>query len=108
MKQNAQDSSGVKVPPPLIYALVFVVGLAFHFIFPVDFLPFGWVQLLAIGLPIGGIAVGLALWAVWTMRQAATTFSVYQPTTTIVTQGAYRFSRNPAYLSLTIVYIGTP
>ena len=105
MKQNEQDNSGVKVPPPLVYVLVFVVGLALHFIFPVRFLPFGWVQL-AVGLPILGIAGGLVLWALWTMRRAATTFSMYKPTTTIVTQGAYRFSRNPAYLALTIVYIG--
>lgn len=105
MKQNEQDNSGVKVPPPLIYALVLVVGLTLHFVFPVRFLPLGWIQL-AVGLPIAGIAGGLAIWAFWTMRRAETTFSVYESTTTIVTQGAYRFSRNPAYLSLTIVYIG--
>lgn len=30
----------------------------------------------------------------------------YQPTTAIVTEGPYRFTRNPIYLSLAVLYAG--
>ena len=105
MEQTEQDNSGVRVPPPLVYVLVLVVGSALHFIYPVQYLTLGWVQL-AVGLPITGVAGGLAIWAFRTMRRAETTFSVYESTTTIVSQEPYRFSRNPAYLSLAILYVG--
>ncbi len=93
------------MPPPLVYVLILAVGLALHFIYPLRFLPLGWVQL-AVGLPVLAFAGGLAIWAVRTMRKAETTFSVYESTSAIVAQGPYRFSRNPAYLSLTILYVG--
>ena len=105
MTQSEQDNSGVRVPPPLVYVLVLAVGLALHFVFPVNYMPLGWVQL-AVGLPVAAIAGGLAIWAYRTMSSAATTFSVYESTTKIVDEGPYRFSRNPAYLALTILYTG--
>ena len=56
MTQSEQDNSGVRVPPPLVYVLVLAVGLALHFVFPVNYMPLGWVQL-AVGLPLGASAV---------------------------------------------------
>lgn len=40
------------------------------------------------------------------MRRAHTNIDPRQPTTTIVVEGPYRFTRNPIYLSLTLLYSG--
>jgi protein-S-isoprenylcysteine O-methyltransferase Ste14 len=40
------------------------------------------------------------------MKRAGTNVDPREPTTTIVTGGPYRFTRNPLYLSMTLVYAG--
>ncbi|NQV80212.1 MAG: isoprenylcysteine carboxylmethyltransferase family protein, partial [Alphaproteobacteria bacterium] len=39
-------------------------------------------------------------------RRAGTAVQPYKPSTTVVTDGVYRFSRNPIYLGLTAFYLG--
>ena len=105
MKEDARDTAGVIAPPPLIYLPILLVGLALHFVFQVSVLPGNWLQL-AIGLPLIGASVIVAAPAFRTMRRAGTEINVNKPTTAIVAQGPYRFSRNPMYLSLTLLYLG--
>jgi protein-S-isoprenylcysteine O-methyltransferase Ste14 len=50
------------------------------------------------------LAVILAVLASRTMRQAGTNVNPSQPTTAIVSDGPFRFTRNPLYLSLTLLY----
>ena len=40
------------------------------------------------------------------LGRARTAFDIRQPTTTIVTDGPFRYSRNPMYISLTLLYMG--
>ena len=105
MQQDETDSPGVMFPPPLAHFGMLIAGLALHFAFPRRFLPGIWLQL-AIGLPLITISGILALSASWTMCRAETEINAYKPTTAIVTRGPFRFSRNPLYLSLTVLYIG--
>lgn len=90
-------------------AVIFILGapggVAIHFVSPVHLLPAGWVGL-AVGVPI--IVVGVLLWT-WTLRtqlQARTATYVGDPTTTLITYGPFRFSRNPMYLSYGILLVG--
>jgi protein-S-isoprenylcysteine O-methyltransferase Ste14 len=54
------------------------------------------------------IAAGASLlgWAALTLRRARTAIYPGHSTTTIVTTGPYRFSRNPMYVGLAIGYVG--
>lgn len=61
----------------------------------------------AVGLPLVIIATLLAVWAARTMRRAGTNISPYEPATALVVDGPYCFTRNPLYLSLAILYVGT-
>lgn len=39
-------------------------------------------------------------------RRAGTPFDVRKPASALITEGPYRFSRNPSYVSLTLLYLG--
>ncbi len=59
---------------------------------------------------IGMIVVlaGFLLWvsAIRTLRKHGTAINPTKPTTRVVSDGPYRFSRNPMYLGLTLLYLG--
>lgn len=65
-----------------------------------------WPRYTGIGLVIAGVATDFI--AVWQFRQHRTTINPLQPgrTTTIVTGGLYRLSRNPMYTGLLIALTG--
>jgi protein-S-isoprenylcysteine O-methyltransferase Ste14 len=52
------------------------------------------------------LAVGIAAWGIQTMQAAGTNVNPALPTTAIVASGPFRFSRNPLYLALTLLYLG--
>jgi protein-S-isoprenylcysteine O-methyltransferase Ste14 len=99
-----RETAGVIAPPPLIYlgalaiGFVLAVVLGFTNIATAVYLPVGIVLLLA-----GG---ALPASVVTAFRRAHTSIDPYRPTTAIVTTGAYRFTRNPAYLGMTLAYSG--
>lgn len=41
-----------------------------------------------------------------TFRRAGTPIDPYSPTSALVPDGPYRFTRNPAYLGMTLLYAG--
>jgi protein-S-isoprenylcysteine O-methyltransferase Ste14 len=101
MTDSTQDNPGVVAPPPLMYAGALAIGLVVHRFFPVKCLP-GAARLLGRALmSLSGI---LALSAFFEMRQAGTHVDPRQPATALVTQGPFRLTLNPLYLSLTLLY----
>lgn len=98
-----QEAARVWVPPPLVYAAGIVVGLWLHSRYPVDILPagirpVGWV-LIAAGVLISASAIRL-------FQRAGTTVNPRRPVRALVTDGPYRFTRNPMYLGLACVHAG--
>jgi protein-S-isoprenylcysteine O-methyltransferase Ste14 len=104
MADFTQDNPGVVAPPPLIYAGALAIGLLVHLFFPVKFFPASGARLLGrFCMTISGI---LALSALLEMRRAGTHADPRQPVTALVTQGPFHLTRNPLYLSLTLLYTG--
>ncbi len=102
--EDAPDKADVIALPPLIYGVALVIGLILHFLLPIRFLPQMpalWLGILLILVSI--LIVGSALRA---LARANTAFDARKPTTAIVTDGAFRYSRNPMYVSLTLLYLG--
>lgn len=58
------------------------------------------------GYGVAGVGVLLVLWAFMTMRSAETSANPYKPARSLVTSGPFRFSRNPVYLAMTLLYFG--
>jgi protein-S-isoprenylcysteine O-methyltransferase Ste14 len=92
------------IRPPFVYLGAIALGLLLHVAWPV------WLVSRAVSGPLGGTAVlgavALFLSAVHTFRTAGTPVPGNRPTTTIVRTGPYRCSRNPIYLSFSLLQVG--
>ena len=98
------DNPGVVARPPLLYAVAFVLALVGRWFWPAPI--FGPAVALWSGLVLVALGVGTAIWGRRTMQAAGTNIDPARPTTAIVTSGPFRFSRNPLYLALTVLYLG--
>jgi protein-S-isoprenylcysteine O-methyltransferase Ste14 len=97
-------TAGVIAPPPLIYGVPLLVGLLLDRWFPWPLVPE------RVTLPLGLVLVLLgfiAVPAVLAFRKARTHPEPWKPTKALVTVGPYRFSRNPMYVGMTLLYLGT-
>jgi protein-S-isoprenylcysteine O-methyltransferase Ste14 len=96
------DRSGVRIPPPLIYIAGFLVGVALEVAFPIAALPLA----LALAAALVGIVIWLALdgAAMLHFQRARTSMVPMRPSTALVTSGPYRFTRNPMYLGMAVLY----
>ncbi len=90
--------------PPLIYLGAIALGLLLHFAWTIRLVSS------ALSVPLGGtavlVAVALFLYAVRTLLTAGTPVRGNRPTTAIVCTGPYRYSRNPIYLSFSLLQFG--
>lgn len=104
-RDTAPKTAGVLAPPPLIYLGFLILGLVLEFLV---------VRTQGLDMPatlrwtvvalflLVGIAAIVA--AVLRFRRAGTPAPPWQPTTAFVAQGIYRFTRNPMYLGMTLIY----
>ena len=104
MADDGQDTPGIWVPPPLVYLLALLLGLLLDRRAYVPFVPRGVTRVL--GEPLVGGGMALAAWFVRTMHGADTTLRTDKPVSSLVQEGPFRYSRNPGYLSLTMIYVG--
>jgi protein-S-isoprenylcysteine O-methyltransferase Ste14 len=97
----------LRIPPPLLFVLTFFAGVGLQRLIPLRIYS---ANVLRIGHTVGigmvGIGVLLALSCVGTFLLARTTLNPFGTAANIITGGAYRFTRNPMYVSLVIVYLG--
>ena len=107
MENESRDNPGVIAPPPMIYAGTLIVGLVLHALFPVRLVRFlSRTARAVLGGSLVGFAATLATLAFRTMRRAHTNVDPSQPATALVTEGPFKLTRNPLYLSLTLFYAG--
>jgi carbonic anhydrase len=101
---SPRETAGVIAPPPLIYLGALGVGFALDAVIGSGSLP--W----SVAVPVGAasIVAGFALLASFlsAFQRAQTPVDPYTPTETIVTDGPYRLTRNPAYLGMALIYAG--
>jgi protein-S-isoprenylcysteine O-methyltransferase Ste14 len=104
MSAEPADKPGVAAPPPLVYLGAILIGAALEQLWRWR-IPIGrWRQVLGALLILA--AIGLFASAVREFRRAGTPPEPYKPTTAIIASGPYRFTRNPIYISFTLVQLG--
>lgn len=104
MANDEQDNPGIRVPPPLIYLLPLILGLLLDRRSHVPFLPRRVGRI--IGWPLVGGGVLLARWFRQTMREADAPVRTDKPVPWLTTEGPFRYTRNPGYLSIAMIYAG--
>lgn len=98
------DRPGIVAPPPLIYVGAFLLVLVLHALRPAPIAA----PALATWAGAALLALGLSLdvWGACSLFRAGTAINPYRPSTSITALGAYRLSRNPIYLGLTLSFLG--
>jgi protein-S-isoprenylcysteine O-methyltransferase Ste14 len=100
---DSSDHAGVNIPPPLIYLVLFGLGLLLNWLMPLSFLPM--IPARAAALIFLGCGLLLGVWSIGLFRRAHTNVMPIQPTTALVISGPYRLTRNPIYLGFLCIYI---
>ncbi len=98
------ETSGVKFPPPLMYAGAIVVGVLVQRVEPVHLVSAAYLPAVHVAAAIVcALGALLSVTALRVFRKAGTSPIPIKPTTALVFDGPYRVTRNPMYLSLTLV-----
>jgi protein-S-isoprenylcysteine O-methyltransferase Ste14 len=101
MTSDNRKRPATLLPPPLIYVAALWAAWELH-----RQLPLAFPKLSGIGWVLVGLGCFLMLWAAWTMFRHRTTINPYAGVAHLVEKGPFLFSRNPIYLSDSIIYFG--
>jgi protein-S-isoprenylcysteine O-methyltransferase Ste14 len=101
------SNAGVRFPPPLLFAIGFLVGwILDRFLHALPLSRFAGSALEPFGWSALAVGVVLVVWGMVTFRRAKTAIHPHHSASQLVTHGPYRFTRNPMYTGLTIAYLG--
>lgn len=101
-----EDSPKVFIPPPLLYAVVFLAAVLIQKFLPINKDFFDTITSKIIGAVIIGIGLLFNLPALRIFAKTKNTIVTIKPANSLQTSGVYSISRNPMYLSLFLFYIG--
>ncbi|MEX2630517.1 MAG: isoprenylcysteine carboxylmethyltransferase family protein [Tistlia sp.] len=105
-QKGERETAGVIAPPPLLYLGALLAGLGLDRLFGLPGLPLELPLRLLLGGAVALAGFGLALPALRGFRRAGTEPEPWKPTRALVVEGPYRFTRNPMYLGMALVYLG--
>lgn len=104
--EKTNDGANVRFPPPLIYVLVLAFGVAMGRMFNLPGLGLGlrMRDLFGGGFVVVGFLLSFAGAGVFLRR--GTAIIPFKPASQLVTSGVYRWTRNPMYLGMALIYVG--
>ena len=105
---EVRDNAGVIAPPPLLALAVVVIGLALDWLLPAYVLSLllSLEDRIVIGVLLIVIGLGLAVSALGLFKSAKTHAEPWKPSTALVTEGIFKWLRNPMYVGVTLILAG--
>jgi protein-S-isoprenylcysteine O-methyltransferase Ste14 len=101
---HSRGAAVIGIPPPLYYVAGFGLGLLLDNLVP---FPVGGRPATAVaGAAVAAAGLALNFAGVAAVIKHRTTIVPHHPVATLVSNGGYRFSRNPMYTGLGIAYLG--
>lgn len=104
MKEEDKNIAGVIAQPSWILLGAILAGVLLNYFWPLEIIPDS--SQLPIGLGIIALAIILSFLGTREFRRFGTKINPHRPTTTIITSGPFRYTRNPLYLSHSFFHIG--
>jgi protein-S-isoprenylcysteine O-methyltransferase Ste14 len=103
--EQAKDTPNVISYPPVVFLGALGMGCLLNWLLPLPaHVSESW-HILARIISLGGTSLGC--WGIYALRRAGTHVRPGLPVTTLVTDGPFRYSRNPLYVALTTIYVAT-
>jgi len=105
--QIDQDSAGVRFPPPIAFLGTLVAGWLIGKLMGQPGIPLhGWGLVRNLGwfALVAGFAIMLT--AAGLFRKAGTETRPWKTSSALITEGVYRWTRNPMYLGMALIYGG--
>lgn len=103
----SKDAPGVAIHPPILFAALVGAVFVLRYFWPLPLGSGGWgfaVAALGWAMILGGAAYAFA--AVGRFRRAGTGIPTFHAATALVSDGVYRYSRNPMYAGMILVFVG--
>jgi len=93
-----------RILPPVWFLLAVLLAIGLHYVMPImRVVPAPWsysgALLVVLGLVISATGAGA-------FKRVGTPVVPFEPSTTLVTDGLYQFTRNPMYLGLVLALLG--
>jgi protein-S-isoprenylcysteine O-methyltransferase Ste14 len=102
-----QDYADVVIKPPLLFAGALVLGCLLSWLVPLGpGLGGANMKALAAGGAIAVLGLGLGLLSIREFKRADTSVIPGEPSTTLIEAGPYKYTRNPIYIGMVILYVG--
>lgn len=97
----------VVVPPPLLFLLTYLAGLAINVVAPLRLSVFDTLSTGVLAPAIVALGIMLVLLGVFGLARARTAIIPHHEVRTVVSTGIYGHTRNPIYLGFLVTYLGT-
>lgn len=101
---NEPDHPRVIGPAPVFYLAAFLLVPGLHWLWPLPIV--GHPVTPWLGRAVLFIGLALNLWGLWSLKRHGTPINPYRPVRVLVSDGPFRFSRNPLYVGLHLVLFG--
>jgi protein-S-isoprenylcysteine O-methyltransferase Ste14 len=103
MAEDLKDSASISIPPPIYFFICFGFGILLDYYFPIHLINISPIPRIIVGGTFLLFSGYFAASSFYVLIKNKTTFHTSKATIKIVKEGAYRFSRNPLYLSLLLL-----
>ena len=104
------DSAQVRFPPPLLFIGILLLAILIDWFALLPTRLQGLGIMTSIRWPVGAALVlaglGILAWAAGLFRRRGNNLPPWQPVAELVINGPYRWTRNPMYLGMALLYAG--
>lgn len=104
MNNATADHAEVKIFPPLFILGGIIVGIGLNTIVPFRLLNYSIAEMG--GYLIMALSFCIAMSAIYAQKKGGTDIDVRSSTSTLITTGIYKISRNPMYLGAVLMFVG--